>query len=353
MVLNWGRKGNYSYACARAKAKKSLLLTRDNYPKLLMMDLNEIGRFLGETQYQNEMAELASRYSGVNLIELGTSRNLARMNSNVLGFCTGELKEMIEAYLFRWDFWNIKTILRGKFYGATAEEIQDELVPAGKLTEEYLNSLIVMESNIEILEAVRRKEGLSIPDDVTTIFEESGSLQPIEDFLDKIYYTRLFEKIKPTSKPMKLFLSFMRREIDVTNVRTLLKLKRAKIPAERMSGFFIGGGEELSINELTRLAGVDTFEQMVDEFSKFSFFENINEGLEEAKKGDSLTTVMRELQRHLMRQSERFSHIYPLSALPVLDYLIRKKIEVENIRIIARGKESGMDSDVIKSLLVI
>jgi V/A-type H+-transporting ATPase subunit C len=353
MVLNWGRKGNYSYACARVKAKKSLLLTRDNYPKLLMMDLNEIGRFLGETQYQNEMAELASRYSGVNLIELGTSRNLARMNSNVLGFCTGELKEMIEAYLFRWDFWNIKTILRGKFYGATAEAIQEDLVPAGKLTEEYLNSLIAMESNVEILEAVRRKEGLSIPDDVMTIFEESGSLQSIEDFLDKIYYTRLFEKIKPTSKPMKLFLSFMRREIDVTNVRTLLKLKRAKIPAERMCDLFIGGGEELSINELTRLAGVDTFEQMVDEFSKFSFFENISEGLEEAKKGDSLTTVMRELQRHLMRQSERFSHIYPLSVLPVLDYLIRKKIEVENIRIIARGKESGMDSEVIKSLLVI
>ena len=62
---------------------------------------------------------------------------------------------------------------------------------------------------------------------------------------------------------------------------------------------------------------------------------------------------MQELQRHLMRQSERFSHIYPLSVLPVLDYLIRKKIEVDNIRIIARGKESEMGSDIIKSLLVI
>lgn len=352
-MFSWGSKGNYSYACARVKAKKSLLLTKDNYPKLLMMDLNEIGRFLGETQYQNEMVDLASRYSGVNLIELGTSRNLARTNSNVLGFCSGELKEMIEAYLFRWDFWNIKTILRGKFYGATAEEIQEDLVPAGKLTEEFLDSLIAMESNNEILEAVRRKEGLSIPDDVMTVFEETGSLQPIEDFLDKIYYTRLFERIKPTSKPKKLFLSFMRREIDVTNVRTLLKLKRAKIPAERMSDLFIVGGEELNMIELNRLASLETFEQMVDELSKFSFFESISEGLEGAKEENSLTMVMRALQRHLMRQSERFSHVHPLSVLPVLDYLIRKKIEVDNIRIIARGKESGMDSEVIKSLLVI
>jgi len=120
-----------------------------------------------------------------------------------------------------------------------------------------------------------------------------------------------------------------------------------------MCSFFIDGGEELSLHELTRLAGMETFEQMLDEFNKYSFFENISEGLEEAKDGTSLTTIMRELQRHLIRQSERFSHVYPLSVLPVLDYLIRKKIEVDNIRIIARGKESEMDPEVIKSLLVV
>ncbi|HOK28519.1 MAG TPA: hypothetical protein PLI21_05795, partial [Methanomassiliicoccaceae archaeon] len=53
-------KGNYPYATARVKAKKSHLLTQDNYPKLLMMDLNEISRFMGETQNKTEMAELAA-----------------------------------------------------------------------------------------------------------------------------------------------------------------------------------------------------------------------------------------------------------------------------------------------------
>jgi V/A-type H+-transporting ATPase subunit C len=353
MIMKWGRKGNYSYSCARAKAKKRFLLTKDNYPKLMMMDLNEIGRFLGETQYQTEMVELASRYSGVSLIELGTSRNLARTNSNVLGFCTGELEEMIEAYLSRWDFWNIKTVLRGKFYGATAEEIEEDLVPAGKLTMEYLDSLIAMESNAELFEAVRRKEGICVPDEVMTALEETGTLQPIEDFLDKIYYARLLERIKPTTKPKKLFLRFIQKEIDVVNLHTLLKLKRADIPPDRMCNFFIDGGEELSLYDLTRLAGMETFEQMVDEIGNLKFLEDISEGLEDAKRGASLTVVMRELQRHLIRQSERFSHIHPLSVLPVLDYLIRKKIEVDNIRIIARGKESEMDPEVIKSLLVV
>ena len=53
-------------------------------------------------------------------------------------------------------------------------------------------------------------------------------------------------------------------------------------------------------------------------------------------------------RRYLARQSEKFSHVYPLSVLPIVDYIIRKKIEVDNIRIIARGKESGLDTDQIK-----
>ena len=137
-----GRKGNYAYACARVKAKKKFLLDKETYPKLMMMDLSEIGRFLGETQYKEEMTSLASRYEGVNLIELGTSLNLARTNTQVLSFCTGDLHDMVEKYLARWDMWNLKTIVRGKFYGATAEEIQEDIVAAGKMSEDSLNFLI-------------------------------------------------------------------------------------------------------------------------------------------------------------------------------------------------------------------
>jgi V/A-type H+-transporting ATPase subunit C len=42
-----------------------------------------------------------------------------------------------------------------------------------------------------------------------------------------------------------------------------------------------------------------------------------------------------------------------LSILPIIDYLIRKKNEVDNIRIIARSKESGLDAELIKKLLVV
>jgi V/A-type H+-transporting ATPase subunit C len=347
-----GRKGNYAYACARIRAKKSLLLKKDYYPKLLMMDLNEIGRFLGETQYQVEMAELASKYSGVNLIEIGTSRNLARIYRQVLNFCSGELKDMVSSYLARWDEWNVKTILRGKYYGATTDEIIDDLVPAGRLDEEYLRSLIRMESISEVLDAVGKKGWATIPNEIRAAYEDTGTLEPLEEYFDKIYFSRLLESIRGKNRPEKLFLGFIQKEIDINNLRTLLKLKREGIPLERIRIYFIDGGKEMKIDELVRLSGIESFDQMVDNLSRFSFYEGIKEALEGAKQTGSLTKVMLALQKYLTKEAEKFSHQFPLSILPILDYMIRKKVEVDNIRIIARGKESGLDADVIKGLLV-
>ncbi len=346
-----GQKGNYAYTSARVRAKKSSLLTKDNYPKLLMMDISEIGRFMGETAYKTEMAELGSKHSGVNLIELGTSKSLARTYREILGFSTGDLHDMIAAYLERFDVWNIKTVLRGKFSGASQEEILEYLIPAGSLSEEYLNSLLVMDSVKEILEALKKKN-FALPDDVIGQYEKTGTLAPVEDYLDKIYYTRLVEQVRPSNRPKGTFLSFLEREIDIVNLRSLLKLKQAGIAPDKIRTYMIEGGHDLKMNELSRLASIESFDQMVDELSKISFFDEIKEPIEKAKKTGSLTDVMLTLQKKLARESEKFSHLYPLSVLPVVDFIIRKKIEVDNIRIIARGKESGMDPEVIKSLLV-
>lgn len=346
------QRGNYPYVTARVKAKKSHLLTKDNYPKLLMMDLNEISRFIGETQYNTEMTELASRYSGVNLIELGTSKNLARTYTDIIGFTKGELKDIVVAYLLRWDYWNIKTILRGKSSGASLEEIQEDLVPAGSLSEEYLLSLVGKEGIPEVLESLEKVQGIILPEDLKASLEKGENLAVVEDYLDRQYYTRLLESFEPKGKAKKLFLLFIEQEIDITNLRTLLKLKNAGLSVDRIRPYLIEGGHDLDMKELTRLASAESFDAMVDELAKLPFYAELKEGLDKAKQTGSLNDVNLSLQKYLVKQSEKFSHLYPLSVLPVIDYIIRKKIEVDNIRIIARGKATGMDTDTIKKLLV-
>jgi V/A-type H+-transporting ATPase subunit C len=346
-------KGNYPYAVARVKSKKSLLLTKDNYPKLLMMDLNEIARFLGETQYKVEMAELASRYDGVNLIELGTAMNQARVYSQILGFCTGDLKDTLEKYLARWDYMNVKTVLRAKLAGATVDELQEDIVAAGKLTDEQILHLFSLDNIKDILEDIGRKYGMIVPDEVRSALDSSGDLGPVEDYLDKLYYQRFFEQLSLPTRPEKVLVNWMRIEVDVRNIITLLKLKRHNVQTERPGSYFIDGGAELSVKELVRIAATESLDAAVAELSKLTYYEQIKDALEIAKATGSLSEVEIVLHKRLARQAEKLSHAYPSSVLPIVDYIVRKKIEVDNIRIIARCKQSGLNNEQIKKLLVI
>jgi V/A-type H+-transporting ATPase subunit C len=346
-------RGNYPYAVARVKSKKSLLLTKDNYPKLLMMDLNEIARFLGETQYKLEMAELASRYDGVNLIELGTAMNQARVYSQILGFCTGDLKTTLEKYLARWDYMNIKTLLRAKMSKATVEELQEDIVAAGRLSNDDIIGLFAIDSIGEILDAIDRKYGINVPDEMATALDTSNDLGPVEDYLDRLYYQRFFEQLAHPTRPEKVLVNWMRIEVDVRNIITLLKLKRNRVHTDRPESYFIDGGAELSVKELIRIMGTESLETAIMELNQLSYYDQIKDALEAAKVTGSLSEVEIILQRRLARQSEKLSRVYPQSVLPIVDFIVRKKIEVDNIRIIARGKQSGLSQDQIKKLLVI
>ena len=134
--------GNYPYVCARVRAKRAFLLSKEIYSKLMVMDVHQIARFLGESQYKKEISELGMTYSGFELTEISLNRNMAEVYNQILGYCEGDLYTMLSAYLMRDDVWNIKTILRGKFYNAKYEEILKTIIPAGKYPENYWKKII-------------------------------------------------------------------------------------------------------------------------------------------------------------------------------------------------------------------
>ncbi len=341
--------GNYPYVTARVRAKRASLLPKDTYDRLLVMEIPEIARFLGEREYKAEMLELGAKYSRVDLIENATSLNLAETFSSIYWYSQGSLRAMVGWYLDRYDLQNIKTIVRSKTYGAERADILEDLVAAGSLDADALDALVDAPTIDEVFKGLT---GTIYTTALAMLGKKPGQVEnwsEWEDLVSQLYYTELLQSVPPSTEANKLMRRFIQREIDIVNLKTLLRVWAAKAKFERE--IFLQGGEELTVEDLHEMMTLDKA-ALLRRLEDYSFYEDLAADLEKLE-ATGIGALMRHVEKVHLLEAARYAHLHPLSILPILDFIVRKDREVQNIRIIARGKESGLSTDVIRSLLVV
>ncbi|MGZ4883156.1 MAG: V-type ATP synthase subunit C [Halobacteriota archaeon] len=338
-------KARYAYGTARVHAMKVKLFPKETYAKLLVMALPEITRFIEESEYKAEVDELARVYSGIDLVEFATHLNLAKTFTKLIEMTMGEPHDLIVEYLRRWDIWDIKTILRGKTYGASDEEIVRILVPSGELSREYLQTLVRKPSVEEVIAALKGTVYYDIIKDI----DYAESSMKVEDELDKFYYARMVDLVSKIGGS-SLYLTVIKMEIDVANLKTLFRLKNAGISGSRVLEYIIPSGLYLSDKEIEKMADVP-FDEFVALLSKYRYWSAISDIVTERM--ESLSKIELRLNKYLNEHVWKISTFNPLTVLPMLGYMLSKDAEVDNIQAIVRGKEAGLSQEIIKDHLVL
>jgi V/A-type H+-transporting ATPase subunit C len=330
----------YAYIVARVRAMKGKLIPKEMYPKFINMEIPEITRFIGESEYKKDVDELGKKYKGTDLFEHALNQNLALTYRKLMEVSQDEANFLITEYLRYWDIWNIKTIIRGKFSGASEEEILEDIVSAGQLRYRDLTEFTKIQTVEGVIAALAKTPYYP------ALVGYKGVLADIENKLDKLYYSGLVEAgIKSRDK---FFSKFLKTEIDLKNLKILFRMKRAGMEREEILKLLIPGGMELKESYLARLASL-SFPEFVRALEEFSYWEAIRDISNDL---NSLTNIETRLDKYGILYATRISYYYPLSILPVLDYIVSKKIEVDNLRMIVRGKETKLSEDIIKAHLV-
>lgn len=353
MGLRLSRRGvartggtNYAYTAARVRARRAKLFPRETYPKMLNMSVTEIARLLQESEYKREIDELGTRYAGIDLIEMALNANLANSYRTMIRITQAGAREVVVAYLRRYDIENIKTVLRAKISGAPTTAVEEALVPAGQLPVELFKRMALG----DLQEAVAALEGTPYHAAVAEI--GSKPLHMVEDKLDRNYYADLIKTAQGTDVPVALFNRLMRMEIDVQNLDSLLRLKRDEADPGAILEHMLPGGYEITRAELSRLVTL-SWSELVSALEKYSHWEAIRERIVQVKEGGTLRDVETALYKRLAEQAFAFSAAYPLSVLPIMGYIFSKRIEVDNIRMVVRGKTAGLPEEVIQRTLVL
>jgi V/A-type H+-transporting ATPase subunit C len=184
-------------------------------------------------------------------------------------------------------------------------------------------------------------------------YNKTHTLCEIENNLDKVYYANLLSQKIGATLADELFLSFVKREVDFVNLRTLFRLKREGLEHDKIAAYMIPGGAKLSMEELRKLAQTPGYEDFLNGLKETPYWSEIADAVKKSQETGSLNAVEIALRKANIAYADNISHRYPLSITPILGYLIRKNTEVNNLRIIARGKESHLSDEVIRNQLVI
>jgi V/A-type H+-transporting ATPase subunit C len=341
----------YIYVCTRMRVRKSKLIPREEYMRMLNMSLPEIIRVIQETEYKQEIDELSTAFKGIDLIEVALSWNLAKEYQKILEITPGNLKQFTRSYLRRWDIQNVLTILRGRMQGEKLGKIKEILVPAGSLDRAALDRLLAEDNPDRIVEALKGNRIYPVLSREYPATKESGSFSRLENELYKQFFSEIIAEGESGIKGGNQFLDFIRFDIDIRNIKTLFRL-RADIFEEDAREMFIAGGV-LSPADFTNLNTLRDRGEFIDQLKEKISNSLLLSLLDELKSEKVIHDVETRLTRVQLDQMERISKRNPFSIHPILVYLEKKRYEVLNLRALARGKESKLPSERIAEYLVI
>lgn len=354
MALTIG-KSNYGYASARIAAKRARLIPERDYEKLLKMDVSEITRLVSEGEYKPEVDELASRFTGLDLLEAALTVNQERIHAQVRSMLGGPGGALVALFLTRYLVEDLKTVIRGKTSGAKREELLKELLIEDVDTYGILAPLLADDiTNLDGVTAALEAQG-GVGREWAQVLRKvpAGSPQSrYEDALDKAYHAKLLSALDESGeKGASEFRDFARREVDVRNL-----LNAARWAATNQSGDFtpyvIPGGRAYNVQTILNLSKAKGLDAFAEAAREAGLPEDLLAALAACKATGRLSPFASAVWRRHLADADRLSHSHPLSILPILVYLIRKQREVHLIRAVARGKAAGLSEARLQELIV-
>ncbi len=245
--MDWG------YINARMRGMKSRLLDHRTLDNLILQpDLESLIGELEKTPYRDDIIEAKGQ----------VCRNALHRVCPAEKFCPDlpedscisrkeEAEKYIRIFLHRWDIQNIKTILRGKNIHVTNEEILDCLVPVGELDEVTLTELVRQQDPKAVIDLLATWR-IPWAKPLTTAFPEfarSGDLGMLECALDRYYYEEALRAVKGPDANNAMIRNILSIEIDVVNIKTVLRMIRDHIDPEEAKKFLLAGGHGVQYQE--------------------------------------------------------------------------------------------------------
>ncbi|MBI4744894.1 MAG: V-type ATP synthase subunit C [Actinobacteria bacterium] len=323
----------YGFAVGRVKVLESQLLSHQRVERLMgSKDISEALKILSETSYGQFFENIVS------------STDIDRALENFLSDAYSFLKEscsnknIIRFFLLRYDFYNLKVLIKIKYFNG---DIKSLLSSLGDLDIERAERLIVKGESIELPSIYQKAVSEAISE-----FEKIKDPLMIDIVLDKHLYNQmtylsLYEK-------REFLVDFVKAMIDVSNLKIFL---RGKILGKDRDYFIRALFEEGRIPKEFFISLVSqSREVIINKLRATPYYDFINEKFLSEHSLEALSIFDKIGDNFLISIAKKTKRI-SLGVEPVVGYVFAKENEAKTLRIILTGKANNLSSKTIKGRL--
>ncbi|MBR5478966.1 MAG: V-type ATP synthase subunit C [Clostridia bacterium] len=317
------RDTEYLYATTRIRSLERGLLDRGVTDRLIeaasVEDMAKIMSELGYTQLQT---------AGIKDIE--NSLISARRETFELIESISPDSEICDVFRLRYDYHNIKAILKGEISG---EDARNLLIDAGRFGVEALVSLMREREYKELPETVR----VAVENARETLARTKDA-QLCDFILDRAYFAEMVSLAKQSGS--KFLEGYVKCLIDTTNLRATIRAMRRNKDADFLKNALQEGGNILC----DKFFEVLSSEISLDDALKGTFLESTLEA-----SGD-MVSFERECDNAVMTYL-RSARYVAFGEEPLVAYVAAKEADIITIRIILAGKVQELPADEIRERL--
>ena len=325
-------QGSYLFAYGRIKALESKLFSLDKFAR--MIDSPSAEEAL-KILYENAYGE-GTVINNVSKIE-EILENEKKATIELIRSITAE-EVSTDVILIRYDYHNAKALMKEKY---SKIDMSDSLT-LGTVDIQFLKEMIMSDNYKDLF--IPMRQALEKIDEEFAKGNRSPKLIDLE--LDRAMYKNILSLVKSSSS--QILKEYVKDEIDLINIKNLLRIKTLQLSGKEYSSQFIPGGtlQEEKVEELVEL-GLD---QVVEYFRYTKFNTIVNNAVTNLIEGKSLSKMEVAIDNYLLRLFKD-KKILLEGIDPVLAYLLGKLTEIKNIRIIMISLNNNVDRNIIRERL--
>jgi V/A-type H+/Na+-transporting ATPase subunit C len=324
---------DFTHAVARLRVIEKRLLDKVKIERLLECETpEEVLKVLQETQY----GERISNAKDIHSYETMLREELRDLYSTMYKL-TPE-KSIVDIMSLKYDYHNIKVLEKGK---SADKDLSNLLIPIGTIPVDTIKT-VILSGEFKALNPLMREA----VEAVETNFAVNRDPQSIDIILDKYMYKDMLQRALSTE--IDFIIEYVKVSIDITNIKTMLRVKKQNKDSKFLEDILIEGG---TIDISTFVYGLnESLENFINSVSRSPYTKALTSILEEYNSTGNFSSLEVIFDNYIINKA-RSAKMVNFGPEPLVAFILAKENEIKIVRIIMVGKLNKVPTDVIKERL--